>query len=91
MARLDSLDLLLRRIVTGKLHGPRPAKRRGSSIEFADWRHYAAGDDPRFVDWNIHARLGRLMIRLFAAEEDAQICAFFWTQVRAATSASRIS
>lgn len=69
-ARLDQLDLLSRRILLGKLHGERRSKKRGQSVEFADYRNYTAGDDPRFIDWNIYARLDRLLIKLFTEEED---------------------
>ncbi|MEJ2649414.1 MAG: hypothetical protein P8016_13525 [Sedimentisphaerales bacterium] len=55
MARLDSLDVMSRKILQGKLHGERRTKRRGQSVEFADHRPYVAGDDLRFVDWNIYA------------------------------------
>jgi len=42
MARLDSLDLLSRKILQGKLQGERRSKRRGQSVEFADHRAYVA-------------------------------------------------
>ena len=47
MARLDSLDLLSRKILQGKLQGERRSKRRGRSVEFADHRPYVVGDDLR--------------------------------------------
>lgn len=53
MARLDSLDFMSRKILQGKLQGERRSKRRGQSVEFADHRPYVAGDDLRFVDWNV--------------------------------------
>lgn len=70
MARLEQLELLSRRTLMGRLRGERRSKRKGSSVEFADHRNYVAGDDPRFVDWNIAARLDRLFIKLFEEEED---------------------
>jgi uncharacterized protein (DUF58 family) len=69
-ARLDQLDLLSRKILLGKLQGERRSKRRGQSVEFADYRNYTSGDDLRFIDWNIYARLDRLLIKLFTEEED---------------------
>jgi uncharacterized protein (DUF58 family) len=73
MARLDRLDLLSRKILTGKLRGERVAHGRGASLEFEGFRDYAPGDDPRFIDWNILARLDRLLLKLFTQEEDLQI------------------
>ena len=70
MARLDQLDLLSRKILNGKLKGERRSKRRGQSVEFADFRNYVVGDDLRFIDWNIYGRLDRLFLKLFLEEED---------------------
>ena len=72
-ARLDSLDVLSRKILRGKLHGERRSKRRGQSVEFADHRPYVAGDDLRFVDWNIYGRLEQLFLKLFLEEQDLTI------------------
>jgi len=73
MARLDSLDLLSRKILQGKLQGERRSKRRGQSVEFADHRPYVAGDDLRFVDWNIYGRLEQLFLKLFLEEQDLTV------------------
>lgn len=69
-ARLDRLDLLSRKLLAGKLPGERRSKRRGQSVEFDDFREYVPGDDPRHIDWNAYARLDRLLLKLFRAEED---------------------
>lgn len=73
MARLDSLDVLSRKILQGKLQGERRSKRRGQSVEFADHRPYVAGDDLRFVDWNIYGRLEQLFLKLFIEEQDLTV------------------
>src|SRR5512132_2587369 len=70
MARLDQLDLISRKLLAGKMKGERRSKRRGQSVEFADYRNYVVGDDLRFIDWNIYARLERLFLKLFLEEED---------------------
>lgn len=72
-ARLDRLDVFSRRVFAGKLPGERRSKRRGQSVEFDDFRMYAAGDDLRHVDWNIYARLDRLVLKLFREEEDLAV------------------
>jgi uncharacterized protein (DUF58 family) len=69
-ARLDSLDVLSRKILQGKLQGERRSKRRGQSVEFADHRAYVVGDDLRFVDWNVYGRLEQLFLKLFLEEQD---------------------
>src|SRR6266403_3748476 len=70
LARLEQLELVSRKIFLGRLHGERRSKRKGQSVEFADYRNYVVGDDLRFLDWNLYARLDRLFIRLFVEEED---------------------
>jgi len=72
-ASLDRLDLLSRKILAGKLPGERRSKRRGRSVEFDDFRAYQPGDDPRHIDWNVLARLDRLVVKLFREEEDLSL------------------
>ena len=69
-ARLDRLDLLSRKMLAGKLPGERRSKRRGRSVEFDDFRDYIPGDDLRHLDWNVLARLDRLVVKLFREDED---------------------
>ncbi|MBG79560.1 MAG: DUF58 domain-containing protein [Phycisphaerales bacterium] len=73
MAKLDRFDVLSRKIFSGKVHGERRSRRRGQSVDFADYRPYTAGDDLRFVDWNIYARLETLFLKLFLEEEDLSL------------------
>src|SRR5690606_1131948 len=73
MQQLDRLDVLSRKILQGKLQGERRSKRRGQSVEFADYRSYVVGDDLRFIDWNLYARLNKLFLRLFMEEEDLSV------------------
>src|SRR5271170_469469 len=73
MARLDQLDIISRKMLAGKMKGERRSKRRGQSVEFADYREYAVGDDLRFIDWNVYARLDKLFLKLFLEEEDLSL------------------
>src|SRR5437016_7482993 len=70
LAKLEQLELVSRKIFLGRMKGERRSKRKGQSVEFADYRNYVVGDDLRFLDWNLFARLERLFIRLFMEEED---------------------
>src|SRR5688572_4288555 len=70
LARLEQLELVTRKIFAGRVKGERRSKRKGQSVEFADYRNYVVGDDLRFLDWNLYARLDRLFLRLFMEEED---------------------
>src|SRR5947209_8886254 len=73
LARLEQLELVSRKIFLGRLKGARRSTRKGQSVEFADYRNYVIGDDLRFLDWNLYARLDRLFIRLFMEEEDLHV------------------
>lgn len=73
MARLERLEFVSRKIFAGKMRGERRTKRRGESVEFADYRPYVVGDDLRFLDWNILARLDKLFLKLFLQEEDLHV------------------
>jgi uncharacterized protein (DUF58 family) len=78
---LERLLIPSRRPVLGATAGQRLSRRHGSSLDLADYRAYAPGDDIRRLDWSAYARLGRLFMRLYAAEEDA--CATLWVDTSA--------
>src|SRR6266513_3008359 len=73
LARLQRLEIVSKKIFVGKTKGERLSKRKGQSVEFADFRQYSVGDDLRFLDWNLFARLDKLFIRLFLEEEDLHV------------------
>lgn len=59
--------------------GERKTKRKGGSIEFKDFKEYDPGDDIRFIDWNLWARLDKLFIKIFHNEENQNIFLLFDT------------
>ena len=71
--KLDYLALVSRRVFAGRLRAERRTKKSGSGVEFADHRDYVAGDDFRYLDWNVYQRFGRLLVRLYEEEEDLSI------------------
>lgn len=73
LRKLDRLALMTRRAMLGDMQGERRSPRRGSSVEFADFRPYALGDDIRQIDWNLYARMERFFLKLFVAEEELTI------------------
>src|SRR4051812_17712303 len=70
LAQLEKLELMSRKVFRGRMKGERKSRRKGQSVEFADFRNYVPGDDLRFIDWNLYARLDRLFLKLFLEEED---------------------
>ncbi|MDX1663344.1 MAG: DUF58 domain-containing protein [Candidatus Promineifilaceae bacterium] len=73
LRRLEQLALVAERVRVGRMKGERRSRRRGSSVEFADYRNYTRGDDLRRLDWNIYARLERPFIKLLEEEEDLAV------------------
>lgn len=67
---LESVTLAGRRVPSGRAAGQWRSRTSGSSVEFSDYRTYAPGDEFRRIDWNAYARLERLFVRLYRAEED---------------------
>jgi len=82
LAQLERLELVTRKIFRGRLKGERKSRRKGQSVEFADFRNYVPGDDIRFIDWNLYARLDKLFLKLFLEEEDLH----FYALIDASTS-----
>jgi uncharacterized protein (DUF58 family) len=70
LAQLERLELVTRKVFRGRMKGERRSKRKGQSVEFADFRAYTPGDDLRSIDWNLYARLDKLIVKLFLEEED---------------------
>jgi uncharacterized protein (DUF58 family) len=70
LAQLERLELVSRKVFRGRMKGERRSKRKGQSVEFADFRNYVPGDDLRFIDWNTYARLEKLFLKMFMEEED---------------------
>lgn len=73
LRKLDRLAIVTRRAMAGDTQGERRSPRRGASVEFADFRPYAPGDDIRQIDWNLYARAERFYLKLFVAEEELAV------------------
>lgn len=73
LSLLAHLRFVTRKRKRGGTWGERRSTRRGAGLEFADYRDYTPGDDPRRVDWNLYARLDRPYVRLHEEEEDLAV------------------
>ena len=70
MAQLEQLRVKTRREYAGMGKGSHLSPRRGTSLEFSDFRPYALGDDFRYIDWGLYGRTDKLYVKLFKEEED---------------------
>jgi uncharacterized protein (DUF58 family) len=73
LRKLTRLTLVASQVRAGMMKGDRRSSKRGTSIEFADYRDYTPGDDLRRLDWNAYARLDRPFLKLFEEEEDLAV------------------
>ena len=81
LVQLERLELVTRKIFRGRMKGERRSRRRGQSVEFADFRNYVPGDDLRHIDWNMFARLDKLFLKVFLEEEDLHFHALIDTSM----------
>ncbi len=68
IARLSRLQLAARVPMLGSVTGLHRSATRGASVEFAEYRKYAPGDDLKFLDWRVFARTDKYFIREFEAD-----------------------
>jgi uncharacterized protein (DUF58 family) len=73
LRKVDRLTLISKKVRIGSIKGERRSLKRGTSVEFADYRNYTAGDDLRQVDWNVFARLEKVFLKLFEEEEELTV------------------
>lgn len=71
--KLEPLTLHAQRVRAGAMKGDRRSIKRGTSVEFADYRNYSPGDDLRRLDWNVYARLDKPVLKLLEDEEDLAV------------------
>jgi uncharacterized protein (DUF58 family) len=73
LAQLEHLTLMADSVRVGVMKGDRRSRKRGTAIEFADYRNYTKGDDLRRLDWNVLARLEKPFIKVTEEEEDLAV------------------
>lgn len=73
LSRMEHYRLSSRRATLAPGGGPRRSRRKGGAVEFADYREYTPGDEPRRVDWKAYARLRRLYVKEFLDEREDSV------------------
>lgn len=76
LRQLEQFQLLAQRRAKSAARGERRSRARGQSVEFADYRTYVAGDDFRYLDWNLYGRLERLFVKLYEEERELPVRIF---------------
>ncbi len=73
MARVRKLELKARRLVRESFSGEYLSSFRGQGLDFDDFREYAHGDEVRFIDWNVTARMNAPYVRKFREERELSV------------------
>ena len=74
LSRLAGFPLFARRPMQGTVSGRHSSPHRGSSVEFAEYRKYVAGDDLRRLDWRAYGRSDRFYVKEFEADTNLRCC-----------------
>ncbi|HVB58825.1 MAG TPA: DUF58 domain-containing protein [Candidatus Acidoferrales bacterium] len=70
---LEEVTFLCRQDLAGPIGADHRSRSHGPGMEFADYRRYSSGDDPRFLDWNAYLRLGKLFLKIFETERHVPV------------------
>ena len=73
LARVKNLSMVARGVVEGSISGLHASPFKGFSVEFADYREYTSGDDPRHLDYKMLARTERLYIKQYEEETNMRV------------------
>jgi uncharacterized protein (DUF58 family) len=84
LMRIRNLELRARVVVEGFWSGLHRSPYHGFSVEFTEYRQYAVGDDPRYIDWRVFARSDRFFVKRFEDETNLR-CLLLADQSRSMT------
>ncbi len=73
LAKLPSLKLRARTVAEGVLSGLHRSPYQGQSVEFAEHKEYAPGDELRHVDWKAFGKLDRYYVKRFEHETELRV------------------
>lgn len=88
LASISGMELRARAVVEGFLSGLHRSPYKGFSVEFAEYRQYTPGDDPRHIDWKVYARTDRFYVKEFEEETNLS-CHILLDLSRSMTYASK--
>lgn len=73
LKRVRRIELITRGLVKESLGGAYHSRFKGQGIEFDDFREYQPGDDIRFIDWNVTARMDEPFVRKYIEEREMSV------------------
>ncbi|GAA3403865.1 DUF58 domain-containing protein [Paenibacillus hodogayensis] len=81
LLRLERMTVMAKNRISGTMQGKRKSRQTGASLDFADYRLYAPGDDIRQIDWNAYGRSGKPFVKLF--HDERELLVRIWVDVSA--------
>ena len=91
LGSLSNLELVAKMVVEGFVIGLHRSPKFGFSQEFVEYRQYADGDDPRYIDWNVFARSDRTVIKRFLGETNSHLMLLLDTSASMGYGSSGVS
>jgi len=73
MKRVRRLEIRAKRLVRESFAGEYHSSFKGQGLDFDEFREYQHGDEIRFIDWNVTARMGTPFIRTFREERELTV------------------
>lgn len=81
--KVRTLEIKSKRLTDHMFAGEYLTAFKGRGMKFKEVREYQAGDDPRFIDWNVSARMGQAFTKLF--EEERELTVYLLVDVSASS------
>src|ERR671920_179267 len=73
LKKVRQLEIKSKQLTTNLFSGEYHSAFKGKGMSFKEVREYAAGDDIRFIDWNVSARFGHTFSKVFEEERELTV------------------
>lgn len=73
LKKLRKIEIHTSRLANDQLAGSYHSVFKGRGMAFAEVRQYQAGDDVRFIDWNVSARMNDTYVKVFTEEREMTV------------------
>ncbi len=83
LKKVRELEIISKRLTNHFFTGEYHTAFKGRGMSFKEVREYYPGDDPRFIDWNVSARMGHTFSKVF--EEERELTVYLLIDVSASS------
>ena len=73
LKQLRTLEIRTRRLANEELSGTYHSVFKGQGLSFREVRAYMPGDDVRWIDWNVSARMNEAFVKVFYEEREMTV------------------